>query len=159
MATDILKRDVEPMLRSLTAMHRAATFGATATALTAHQVKNIINQVHSNFNTAKSSWTALVALVGATPAAEALAEKIAPIPADIDVSLATIQTAALALINAYNNSIYASGSAAWTYSASLVDGLIDGGHSEVVIAAPLLAGINSLSVTLRDSLVALAPID
>ena len=155
MATDI---NFRPMLNALIAMHRAASFGADANALTVTQLKTLIDQVHLNFNAARSAWSDLVTLVGSTKATAEVSAIIAPEPADVGASFTAIRTDALALLNDYSGSVYATGTPAWTYSAALLNGLIDGGHVDASVSSGVLAAINTRCAALRDSLVVLTPL-
>lgn len=159
MAKDV-KGSLEPMLINLRQMYNAANFGANASTLTVTQLRTLVDQIHGSFNGAKSAWLGLVAGMGSVQAREALAQRISPTPADVDASLSSVQTDCLAVLNAYKNSTYANpGAAAWTYSADLVGGLIEGGHTEEMVTVGTINALNGLCNTLRTSLLALAPVE
>lgn len=153
-----ISTDVQPLISSLKSMHRAASFGATASAMTVNQLRDVIDIMHSSYNSAHSSWSALSTAIGASDARSALTAVLSPVPADVSATLLDIQTSALDLVNAYLGSVYATGSPAWTYTASLVSGQIVGGHSEVTLPSGIISVVNARCSTLKTSLEAITPI-
>ena len=154
-----LKDDLDPMLDGLISMYRAAQFAAGATSMTVTQLRQVVTQIQAGFNKAEANWSDLVGRVGSAEALNLLSLRVSPTPADASAALATIRTDAFAFINAYNGSVYATGTPAFTYSSSIVGGQIVGDHVDLEITPAALSALNGLAITLRTSLLVLAPVE
>lgn len=157
MAKDIQERSVNPFLRSMRNLHRAAQFGATATNVNELQLKTIIEQLIESYNSVRAAWEELRADLGANPARAAIAARLHPTPDDVGAAIASLRQDVRAVLQAYNQYAPNAGIRMYTFDFSVVDASIIGGFTEMIVAEVDLAPIKTAMATLQTTADVLAP--
>lgn len=158
MAKNLNEKSIKPILRAATQLYKAAKFGSERTNISESSMLVAIDQIIQSYNSVRGLWDDLVGDVGGAQARILLANTLHPTPADVGALIVSLRQNTRSVLQAYNAHTPNAGTRTHTFDFTVVDSIINGGSTELIISEADLVPIQAALVTLRDTAEELAAI-
>jgi hypothetical protein len=147
-----LENQKRRVLEGVLQLHKVGFEGESASNVSVDRLQDQIDTVHREYNKARLAWGRMVELQGAVAARESIADGLSGVPEDVAAQFSSIRSAVLSLLTAYENN-FGSGlpTKSFAYTESGLTGELEGGFSDLLVSAPIVASLNTLCANLRSA--------